>query len=515
MLLRKDPAGTAARTALLLSALLPLHWGAARAQTTGTPLVPRPFSVPASPAFGAPAPVPQQPPAFPGSASPSFPAPAAPNLPPTFPAPDASRPPPPNTVPPSSIASTAPTVEMTLQQLTDTVLQHNPALLSAQQVRSTAAAAVTTAGAFPNPRLEFTGGRQSARIPSSLGGNVTTYGVSQLIENPALRSSRVEAARSGQRGSEFQVAVNRNELIAQIRLRAYEFLLRQAEAGAAAEALGLLEQSRTRVQARVDSGEAGRYEIIKADAELVTARQRRQSALLMADQAALALNRLAAGQLPPRWTLTDIRLVDNAPLPNLEVLQQQAFSNNPELQFLQSEIDRANATLDGARASRWPGVELRYSQARDPEVRQNVLGVSVQVPLFDRRTGPIAEASSELVRARTRLEGRQAELQQQILSAWKTLEMARLRVDALSQGAVRDSESALRVAEAAYRYGERGILDVLDAQRVLRTVRSDLLDARYQVQSARIELDYLAGRLVNPPVDAPASAAAPSAAIRP
>ena len=76
--------------------------------------------------------------------------------------------------------------------------------------------------------------------------------------------------------------------------------------------------------------------------------------------------------------------------------------------------------------------------------------------------------------------------------------MARVRTQALSQGAVREAESALRVAEAAYRFGERGILDVLDAQRVLRAVRADLLDARYQLQSARIQLEYLAGRYADP-----------------
>ena len=85
-----------------------------------------------------------------------------------------------------------------------------------------------------------------------------------------------------------------------------------------------------------------------------------------------------------------------------------------------------------------------------------------------------------------------------MLQAWKVMEMAQVRTKALSEGSVREAESALRVAEAAYRYGERGILDVLDAQRVLRTVRADLLEARYQLQSARIELDFLAGRYAEP-----------------
>jgi cobalt-zinc-cadmium efflux system outer membrane protein len=72
--------------------------------------------------------------------------------------------------------------------------------------------------------------------------------------------------------------------------------------------------------------------------------------------------------------------------------------------------------------------------------------------------------------------------------------MARLRVDSLGSGAIREAEAALRVSEAAYRFGERGILDVLDAQRVLRSVRADLLQARFQLQAAAIEIDVLTGR---------------------
>ncbi len=127
------------------------------------------------------------------------------------------------------------------------------------------------------------------------------------------------------------------------------------------------------------------------------------------------------------------------------------------------------------------------------------MGVSMQLPLLDQRRGPIAEASAEVERTRVLYEGRQAELEQQVLLAWRALEMARLRVEALSQGVLKEAESALRVAEAAYRFGERGILDVLDAQRVLRTVRADLLQARCQQQAARITLERLSGRYAAAP----------------
>ena len=164
---------------------------------------------------------------------------------------------------------------------------------------------------------------------------------------------------------------------------------------------------------------------------------------------------------------------------------------------LRHEFDKAQAQWHAARASRWPGLELRYSESRDPEVRQSQWGVSMQLPLLDQRSGPVAEAQAELERSRTRLEGRQVELRQQIVQAWKGLDMARLRVEALSQGVLREAEAALRVAQAAYRFGERGILDVLDAQRVLRGVRADLLQARYQQQSARVALDQLSGQFAH------------------
>lgn len=94
-------------------------------------------------------------------------------------------------------------------------------------------------------------------------------------------------------------------------------------------------------------------------------------------------------------------------------------------------------------------------------------------------------------------------MREQVRLAWQALEIASLRVQALREGVVKDAEAALRVAQAAYQFGERGILDVLDAQRVLRSARADLLQARFQVQAARIELDTLAGRHAVQPATQP------------
>ncbi len=389
-------------------------------------------------------------------------------------------------------AQDAQTKPLSVDEVVGIVLKHNASLKATQNSLDVATAAIKTAGAMPNPRLETMSGSNRTLQPNVLGGSVVGMGFSQLIENPSLRRARLESAGYGRDSSAQTLAININELATQVRAKAYEHLLRKEEEKAAFDALTLLEQIRLRVKLRVDSGEAARYEMIKADAEVINARQKYHTATLLIEQSVLALNRYAAGQLPAKWTLLE-SLTDPIDTPSLSATLSLALTNNPELKLLQSEVNRRQARLSESKHARWPGVEMRYTQVRDPEIRQNALMASIQIPLFDQRAGPIAEAVAELSRANVQLEGRKIDLEQQINLSWKGLQIARIRVSALSTGAVIEAQAALKVAEAAYRFGERGILDVLDAQRVLRNVNADLLDARYQYQLAKIELHFLSG----------------------
>lgn len=389
------------------------------------------------------------------------------------------------------------TQNVTIADIVRVVVQNNPSLKAAQRTQEAAAAAITTAGALQNPRIESIVGRNDLRLPSATAGAVSGWGISQQIENPSVRSARQNAASFGRDASVHGTAVGINEIVAQVRIKAFEYLLRKEEAKAASDAMTLLEQIQNRVRVRVESGEAARYEIIKADAEVINARQKLNTAFLLVEQSRLTLNRLAAGFLPSNWQLQE-NLSDVLETPALQQIQLAALSDNPELKVLQAEVSRREAKLSEARASRWPGIDLRFGQTRDPEIRQNLVSVSVQIPLTDQKSGPIAEAAAESARAKLTLDGRRADMHQQILVAWKSMEIARVRVNALSTGAVREAEAALRVAEAAYRFGERGILDVLDAQRLLRSVNADLLDARFQVQTTAVDLEFLSGVYADP-----------------
>ncbi|NBO03233.1 MAG: TolC family protein [Betaproteobacteria bacterium] len=382
------------------------------------------------------------------------------------------------------------------EALVELAIQNNPELSLSRADLSGAKAAQSLAGVFQNPRVEIGLGRESARAalqdPSS---QIQNLSLSQFIENPDLRSARIASFASLSQAQAARVDAARFLIAGLVRRVAYEVLLRQAEIGAADEARALLESTRARVKLRVESGDAARYELIKADAELIGAQQRSQVARLALEQARIRLQQVVGVDLPPGWGI-QASLEDPVQVPNRTLVRGQLLTQHPDLMALRAEVRAAAERVNEARASRWPGVDLQVSQLRDrgldrPARYETLLGASLAVPLLDPRKAAIDLAQAQVQRAELALKAREQSLLREFDSAWAALEIAALRVKSLSEGAIREAESALRVAEAAYRFGERGILDVIDAQRVLRLVRADLLSARFEQQAASIAIRVL------------------------
>jgi len=224
----------------------------------------------------------------------------------------------------------------------------------------------------------------------------------------------------------------------------------------------------------------------------LTAESRKETAFLDALRARVALIKLTAGALSTDFEIK-ASLLDQEKLPPLEVLREEVQAVNPDVSRLQAELNSAHLRTDKERAAILPSLQLKFGQQRDPEFAYNIASLNFQIPLFDRRRGPIAEALSESERVRETLEYRRFEISQLLESSWQRMQIAKRKVEMFETGIINQAESALRVAQAAYRFGERGLLDVLDAQRVLRSVRADLLQARFEFQSAVAEILRLRG----------------------
>ena len=372
-------------------------------------------------------------------------------------------------------------------------LEANGLIRAAESRVDVAKAGVVSAGAYPNPELEFVGGHNRARAPGPISGN--TYGayVSQRIENPFLRIARIGSAEASVQASKAGLDRTRADLASALRVRAYELLLRQEIASVEAGVLDLIEEIRHRVKVSVDTGETARFELIKADAEVLAAESRKETTELDARRARVNLIKLTAGALNANFNI-NASLLDKDNLPPLETLRHEVQLLNPDISRLSAELNSALLTTDKERAAVLPSLQLKFGQQRDPEFAYNIASLNVQIPLFDRRRGPIAEAVSESARLKETLDYRRFEIIQLLESSWQRRQIAKRKVEMFETGIISQAESALRVAQAAYRFGERGLLDVLDAQRILRSVRADLLQARFEYQVAVSEILRLRGQ---------------------
>jgi cobalt-zinc-cadmium efflux system outer membrane protein len=258
----------------------------------------------------------------------------------------------------------------------------------------------------------------------------------------------------------------------------------------AREDLASMESVRSRIERRVETGDAPRFELIKAEAETLNAQKSAQAAGFRVEQARAALRQAVGGGLPADFSLSG-SLRDVPDLPPLDGVRRQLGENSPELARARAETVRAERQLEFERAQRLPSLALKADMDQDPEFRSTRVGVVVAIPIWDRRRGPVGEAAAQLARARNELAAQEHSLEQALAVAYQQYEIAQAQVTALESGIVRQAEAALRVAESAYRFGERSFLEVVDAQRVFRAARAELTTARYELAAAWVEIERL------------------------
>lgn len=386
----------------------------------------------------------------------------------------------------ATLAETA----FTLPQLEAMALESSRALRASRDQVDAARYAVDAAKAFPNPEVEYLNGTARSRAPGATGGNASSVGLVQPIDLPWRRGARIDLARAGLDSVEASARVFEVETLARLRLRYFEMLRRDAELRNAQEDKQLMENVRSRIELRVKTGEAPRFELIKADAEALNAAKAAQAAAFRLDQSRSLLRQVVGAPLPADFVLAG-RLRDVPVLPPGAGEHRVLRGDSPELARIRTEIVRAERQLEYEKAQRWPTMALKAGVDTDPDMRTSRVGVVVSIPLWDRRSGQVGEAAAQLARARNDYEAQAFSLGQALEIAYQQYEIAETQVTALESGIVRQAEAALKVAESAYRFGERGFLEVLDAQRVYRAARAELITARFELAAAWVEIERL------------------------
>ena len=377
-----------------------------------------------------------------------------------------------------------------LPELRAMAIRNSPAFQAIEDQIEFASAGIKSAKAFPNPEIEVLSGPSNARLPNVNEGSTRSSSILQPLDLPNRRWARIDAAESALVAAKALGDSDKASLINQLQLRYYEVLRREAELKAAREDTSLIEAIHHRIAKRVEVGESPRFELIKVSTESLNAQKSVQIASVRVQQARAAIRQIVGRELPPDFILAG-RLSETKEPPAISETRDDILKLNPDLRRARAMVKQYEAQLGFAQAQRWPELAIKASQDEDPELRTNRIGLVMSIPLWDWKSGPVAEARANLSRSRHQLNLQEYALEQDIDVAYQRLEIARSQVNALENGIIKQAEAALQVAESAYRFGERGFIDVLDAQRVFRAARNELIGARFEFAAACSDIDRL------------------------
>ena len=380
--------------------------------------------------------------------------------------------------------------QYTINELILLALESSPQVLAARDQSKAVRGQLSTARAIPNPEFEVATGQQRSATGPLTVGSVSSWSVTQPLDMPYNRFPRVNAAEANFRSAEAARVAFEIETISKVQQRFYELMRREAEAKAADEDLSLTKQIRDRMQVRYDVGETARFELIRAQTEFLNAQIASESGKLKVEQARNGLRQVVGYALPENFNVVYEQLKVET-LPPLPTLMAELQAQSPELQKAKADVEASESKLSFEKNSRLPKLAFKASQYNDPNFTDRLYGLQISIPIWDFKIGQVAEAEANASKAKNQLNAQSQSLEQQLSTAYKLYQMASYQVKVLDQEVVQLAASAQRIAEVSYRYGERGMLEYLDAQRTFRAARNDLIRARFDLASVITEIQRL------------------------
>ncbi|MGQ0667658.1 MAG: TolC family protein [Nitrospiraceae bacterium] len=389
----------------------------------------------------------------------------------------------------------------TLDSIVELALSKNPVVSSAEGQIEQQRGQQTLAGAYPNPTVSGNTGYGELRDTGRAGigplldrQSLAEYNmtVGQPVEWPGMRAARQRVAESGLAGANAGMVETRLNLTSQVKVAFYGLLLAQQDAALARRNLEIVEGVARIVKARVQSGEAPQFESIKAEVEVLKARQQ----LARADNAVrvnrVVVDTLTGGALGMSYVVQG----EFTGMPKdlyIEGLMVRMMDQHPNIQRLLKSVEQSEWKIEFERQSRLPTVTVNGSYWREIGREAFQGGLSVPLPLWYRRQGEIASSlgvkrreEAELLRTRNELA---RAVHQHYQDARTTAEL----IEVFDKGLLKQAQEALRLAQFSFQQGASSLLEVFDAQRVQRQIMLDYAQARHDLSVSLARLEQAVG----------------------
>lgn len=387
-----------------------------------------------------------------------------------------------------TIAAQQPAISgpLTLDRALELASSRNLAVAAARRARAIREGALKTAGLRPNPSASFEVSRDTPHevfvfdLPVELGGK---------------RGRRIELAKEELTLADVDVQTELRTVRRELRQAFYSVIAADERIRLADSLVEVARRVRDVAQAMFETGAAPRLDVLQADLGVARAETELDLARGIRTFEQARLN--AVLDFPPQQATTVAgSLTEGIADLTYERALAMATASNVDLIALDRQIAVEERRVAVLRAARTPTPTFSISGLIDNPGEFNVgagAGVSMELPLFSRNQGQIAESLATTAQLRARRAATLRTIENTIAGTIARIDAERRQLEAFERRLVPTANDLQSLAEESYRAGRTSVLGLLDSQRSLRELRRDALQAALDLQLSLAELEEILG----------------------
>lgn len=398
---------------------------------------------------------------------------------------------------------------LTLRDAVELALAHNPELAAFAKEMRALEGATLQAGLFRNPELtvnvENPGNMQKLRgdinssdsVSQEVVQQLTTIRIGQLIELGGKRAARVYAAQLGEELAARDYESRRIEIMARVANLFTDVLAGQERVRLAEETQQLAQNVVDTVTRRVQAGKVAPIEETRARVGLSTTRielEQAQRDLISARKRLALMWDGVSSQFGDAQGNLEISVSP----PDFQQLQQRVLENPMALRAMKN-VEHRKALLEVEQTRRIPNLTLNAGAVHHAQLGGTtaVASVTIPLPLFDRNQGNIKEAHQRVSKAEDEQVIMELRLKTELAQSYEAMSAAWNEIKILRDEILPGAHSAFNVTRRGYELGKFGLLEMLDAQRIL--FQNQLLYVRALANYQRLVNDI--ERLIAAPLE--------------
>lgn len=348
-----------------------------------------------------------------------------------------------------------------LDNLLATAQQLNPTLCQARLQISATLSTAMQAGLYPNPMLSYSA--EQIGVDGTAG---EWHGLT--VEQRVVRARKLQLSRSKYRQrakvAEHLAVAQQYRVLNDVRAHFYEVVAAKRVLHLKQELLKTAEDSSTTVREMYNLGQANRADVHRTNNQL----QRHRLAVMMAENNVRQLSSALAAIVGLCNSTVSIEgvLESKREFVDFDSSLGRLLAESPLIAAAQAKLREDCITIQREKVEAVPDLIFSGGSGYNFERQQTVAaaGVALEIPLFNRNQGTIAQAQADWNRQRLEIKRTQLQLQQQHAATFSRYLTAAQNVMNYEGSILPESREAYRLALVGYKENRAEWPDVLEAQ---------------------------------------------------